>query len=491
MSWPLQHLRLAARPVRSWNSSIRYLKCGTARRNGTISAADLKFGQPVYETHPHILGPGEVTPGISALEYAQRRDSLARLLPQNSVAIIPAADIKYRSGAVFYEFHQDPDFFYLTGFNEPEAVAVIANRSSEPVFHLFVRPNNPRSELWEGARSGVQAALDVFNADEASDIGKIEGELPEILNGAEKIFTDLPRSFQTSSQFARYLSGMPLRASNGIAKAFNESTGVVEPLRPLLNQLRARKSEAEIVNMRKAGQISGRAITDAMRRSFSKEKDLAAFLDYQFKINGCDGPAYVPVIAAGQNALSIHYVRNNDVIRPDDMILVDAGGEYGGYIADITRTWPSSGQFSTAQEDLYTAILTVQRQCVSLCREDAQTTLDKLHRMAETGLKESLKQLGFDMTGGALETLFPHHLSHYIGLDVHDSPGYPRTETLLSGHCVTIEPGIYVPDDERWPKAFRGMGIRIEDSVCVRETSPLVFTTEAVKEVVDIEALRH
>jgi len=171
------------------------------------------------------------------------------------------------------------------------------------------------------------------------------------------------------------------------------------------------------------------------------------------------------------------------------MVLVDAGGEYGGYITDITRTWPVNGKFSDAQRELYEAILKVQRSCVSMCREDANVSLDKLHDIARNGLERQLRDLGFDMSNNAIDVLFPHHLGHYIGLDVHDCSGYTRKESLRKGQCITVEPGIYVPDDERWPKHFRNIGIRIEDSVCVQESSPLIFTTEAVKEVVDIEAL--
>ena len=252
-----------------------------------------------------------------------------------------------------------------------------------------------------------------------------------------------------------------------------------------MNHLRAIKSPAEISNMRKAGQASGRAFTATMGQSYNLEKEFGAFLESMFKLNGCDGPAYVPVIAGGKNALSIHYVRNDDMIKPNDLILVDAGGQYGGYITDITRTWPNNGKFSPAQRDLYEVILKVQRSCISLCREDAAMSLDKIHKIAENGLREGLNQLGFDTT--TLDTLFPHHVGHYIGLDVHDSPGYSRNETLVEGHCITIEPGIYVPDNERWPKHFRGMGIRIEDSVCVQKESPLILTTEAVKEVSELK----
>lgn len=263
----------------------------------------------------------------------------------------------------------------------------------------------------------------------------------------------------------------------------------VKPLRHVMNNLRMFKSEAEIRNMRFAGQVSGRALTECMRYQFDKEKDLQNHLDFKTKAGGCDGPAYFPVVAGGRNALGIHYVRNDDVIRDGEMVLVDAGGEYGGYITDITRTWPINGKFTAAQKDLYNAVLNVQRKCMTLCTESAGKSLDQIHEFAESGLKEELRALGFDVSGNNIRELFPHHVGHYVGLDVHDCPGYPRNDKLRAGQCVTIEPGIYVPNDKRWPAHFRNMGIRIEDSVCVQGDTYLNFTAEAVKEVVDIENL--
>lgn len=190
----------------------------------------------------------------------------------------------------------------------------------------------------------------------------------------------------------------------------------------------------------------------------------------------------------------IHYVHNSGKLVDGETVLVDAGGEYGGYVTDITRVWPVHGKFSPSQRELYEAVLKVQRECVALCRENANLSLDQIHRIAEDGLKRELTLLGFDFSsrgaGRGIDTLFPHHVGHYVGLDVHDVPGYGRGIALRKGHCVTVEPGVYVPDDERWPKHFRGLAVRIEDSVCVDEEGPLVLTTEAVKEVVDIEALR-
>jgi intermediate cleaving peptidase 55 len=432
-----------------------------------------------------------VTPGITALEYFQRRANLAKELPPNSIAVLAASDLKYASGAVFYKFHQDPDFRYLTGFLEPDALAIIEKTDDEEhAFHLYVRPKDARIEAWEGPRSGVDAAEDVFNADITGSIDDLPKLLPEIVNRSRTVYTDLPAIRANKNILSRYLAGADSSRTGGIANVFRDSQASIKPLRPLLNELRVIKSEAEIVNMRKAGQHSGRAITDAMRQSFTTEKDLDSFLDYWFKQDLCDGPAYVPVVAGGINANTIHYVSNDMQLKQSDLVLVDAGASYGGYVTDITRTWPVSGTFSPAQKDLYNLLLSVQRSCIALCRTSASVSLDKLHTIASNSLSAGLADLGFDMSKDAIHTLFPHHVGHYLGLDVHDSPGLPRSRKFEKGMVVTVEPGIYVPDDERWPKWARGVGLRIEDSVCIDEESPYVLTTEAVKEVVDIEALK-
>ncbi|KAF4550051.1 Metallopeptidase-like protein 3 [Elsinoe fawcettii] len=472
-----------------YNAITSALSSWKHQKRTLASVISGKYGQPLHETHPHILQAGELTPGITAVEYHERRARLAKSLPRGGVAVLPSADIKTRSGAVFYEFHQQPDFFYLTGFNEPEALAVISREESELgyKFHLFVRPKDETAEIWDGARSGVQAAEEIFNADEAHDISRVASILPDLLRG-QTVFTDAFKAKKRQSAFYKFMSG-PSHDQHGTLQTMLKAEEV-KSLRPVMNDLRLRKSEAEIRIMRKAGRLSGQTYSEAMKQTYSLEKDLWTDMAYGFKKRGLDGEAYIPVIAGGTNGLSIHYVRNDDSLSDGQLVLVDAGGEYGGYITDITRTWPVNGKFSPAQKDLYQMVLDVQRSLVSLCREDANMTLDKLHRISEQGLKDGLRHLGFNVAGNNMDVLFPHHVGHYIGLDVHDAPGYPRTEHLQEGHCVTMEPGVYVPDDERWPEHFRGMAIRIEDSICVTKEHPFVLTTEAVKEVDDIEALR-
>ncbi|KAI1174353.1 peptidase M24, structural domain-containing protein [Nemania sp. FL0916] len=449
-----------------------------------IPASQLLFGQPVHETHPHILKPGEITPGITAQEYHERRCALCAALPANSAVVLPSADVTYRSGAVFHAFRQESNFLYLTGFSEPESVAVLrktGNGHGDFVFHLLCRPRDPRAEQWNGPWSGVDAAKDVWNADEAGDIARAGLLLKDALRGVDAVFTDA----ELTKNSAETPLGRTLKNAAPSGTSFSA-------LRPHVNALRAIKSPAEIANMRHAGKMSGRAITEAMRRPWTSEKDLAAFLEYTYQTSGLDGQAYIPVVAGGSRGLLIHYVLNNAALNPSDMVLVDAGGEYGTYITDITRTWPLSGKFTAAQRDLYSAVLAVQRSTVSLCRASANLTLDQLHGVTERGLRQELGKLGFDLKGNAMDVLFPHHVGHYVGLDVHDVPGYPRSEVLKQGHCITVEPGVYVPTtaDDRFPKHFRGMGVRIEDSIAVGDDNPLILTTEAVKEIEDIEALR-
>ena len=467
------------------------------RSYASVSASDIKFGQPVHETHPHILQPGEckplllqhkilklitiVTPGITAQEYADRRAALAHSLSSNSIAVLHSAPFQYKSGAVFHPYRQESNFLWLTGWNEPNAVAVIEKTGpnlGDYRFCMFVKSKNPREEQWSGYVNGVQAAEDVFNADEAYSITQLDEIMPNIWGKANLVYTDVNNTKgMTDNYLWRFFSGAETRPAK-------------TPLYPILNKLRVIKSPAEITNMRLAGQISGRVITEAMRRTWTKEKHLHAFLDYEFVRHGCDGPAYIPVVAGGERGNCIHYTVNNDVFKEGEFILIDAGGEYGTYITDISRTWPVNGKFTAAQRDLYQAVLNVQRTSVSLCRESANMSLEGIHEATTRGLITQLQAIGLDVSRNNIDQLFPHHVGHYIGLDVHDCPGYSRREPLKKGHCVTIEPGVYIPNDEKWPAHFRGVGVRIEDSVCVDDDSPYILSTEAVKEVDDIEALR-
>ncbi|KAF3909377.1 hypothetical protein AA313_de0200845 [Arthrobotrys entomopaga] len=351
----------------------------------------LAVGQPTPETHPHLLKAGELTRGIQTSEYIARRKKLANLLPDGGVAVFQAASLKYRSGPVFYEFHQDPDFFYLTGFLEPDAIGVVEKTGpdGDHLFHLFVRPKDEHSEAWEGPRSGIEGAYEVFGADNAGDFEHAQTQLESIVKRASDVYTDISSKPDT----LRKMFGGILSKFRGDTKPLDKP----KPLTPKMHMLRCFKSFAEITNMRSAGRISGRAFNETMERRWKSEADLWAFLEYQFRMGGCEKSAYVPVVGGGDNALKIHYTKNDKLLQNGDLVLVDAGGSYGGYVTDITRTWPVNGKFSDAQRDLYEVVLGVQRKCVGLCREDARLSLDQLHGIAEEELMAGLKSLGFNI----------------------------------------------------------------------------------------------
>ena len=222
---------------------------------------------------------------------------------------------------MFYKFHQDPNFLYLTGFNEPEAIAVIEKTGSaragesEHNFHLFVRPKNPREEIWEGTRSGVEAAKEVFNADEAGNIEDIRRILPELISGGKDVYTDIPAEAQPRSEYTRMVFGAPSNRSGIVGEILQEVK--VKPLKGFMNNLRVVKSEAEVANMRKAGQASGRAFTEAMKQQWETERDLETFLDYKFKANGCEEAAYVPVVAGGE--VRCWFQACTEIEKPDVM----------------------------------------------------------------------------------------------------------------------------------------------------------------------------
>ncbi|KAJ3028109.1 hypothetical protein HK097_006029, partial [Rhizophlyctis rosea] len=263
----------------------------------------------------------------------------------------------------------------------------------------------------------------------------------------------------------------------------------VVSLRYHLDELRLFKSEAEVDVMKRAGEITGKAFVEMMRATKAgvTEHQIEASGEFSMKMQGARGMAYVPVVAGGKNAGVIHYVRNDMKLRDGDLVLVDAGAEYGHYVADVTRTWPVSGKFTPAQRKLYSAVLKAQKHCISLIKPST-TTLDTLHNESHSILKQELSTIfNRPVRDGEMQKLYPHHLGHWVGMDVHDTEGVMRGRRLEKGMCITVEPAVYVPDEERYPEEFRNIGIRIEDDVLVGDTGPVVLSESVPKEVEDVE----
>lgn len=468
-------------------------------------------GQPTHETRPHYIPtPGNLTPGISALEYYNRRSELVRKLPPKSIAILVGNQVQYSSGSVFHEFQQDNDLYYMTGWLEPNSVAIIEKvlnngTAEDTALHMLVPPKNPLVELWEGAKLGLEGAYDYFNADYTENIDNIGRYISKLIARNDNIYWDdkskLGGGLSTSSKFQNFFNiGESSRIPQTIREAIKGPGKNVRSLSSEIAELREIKSEAEVNVMYAASIISSRAINLAMAQvgsdsPFVTEKTLAKFLDYQFVKGGCDRQAYIPVVASGKNALTIHYTRNDDILYQDELVFIDAGGKLGGYCADISRAWPNSSQgFSDAQKDLYQVVLDTNKKCIDLCHEKNGLSLNDLHEKSVDFLVNGLRNLpGFQGVSRSevARTLYPHYIGHHLGLDLHDIPSTSRFKKLVSGNVITIEPGLYIPQDNKWPKAFQGIGIRVEDDVVVGKTSDdiLNLTSGCVKEIKDIESL--
>ncbi|CAG8460956.1 4941_t:CDS:2 [Paraglomus occultum] len=376
---------------------------------------------------------------------------------------------------------------------------------------MFVPPKNQGIEMWDGSRTGVHGAIDVFGADEAMESAKFNIKVRDIVKNYQDIYIDLPprtnllsaenvtKNFnrargiaflQSLSWFRKMSDFLDRLALHRYFTGLNDQANEIKPLSRIVQNLRIIKSTSEIKLMRQAGEITGKAFIETMR--YTKpgllEHDLYAKIDFECRTRGAEYLAYVPVVAGGPNALTMHYVSNNMPLRNGDMVLMDAGGEYHGYACDITRTWPVNGKFTGPQRELYEVVLKVNRECIKLCTEKHGISLNGIHDLSLKLMNEELAQLGFRLSEGELDrTLYPHHVGHYLGLDVHDTPDLDRSRKLKKGMVVTIEPGLYVPFKNEYPEQYQGIGIRIEDNVLVGETEPIILSVTAPKEVVDIQ----
>ena len=418
-----------------------------------------------------------------------------RRMGPDSVAIIPAAREMTRSNDTEYRFRQDSDFYYLTGFNEPEAVAVIAP-SREARYTLFVRPRDREKETWTGRRAGVEGAKERHGADEAFPVEEFDAKLQELLDGTRTLYyrlgsgnPDLDRTI--IRQLAR------MRAL-GWRKARPPQT-ITDP-GALLHEMRLIKTDEEIALMQRSADIASEAHREAMRaaRPGAKEYEIEALIEYIFRRAGASGPAYNTIVGAGANATILHYIENTAELRDGDLLLIDAGAEYEGFASDITRTFPVSGRFARAQREIYDLVLDSQRQCIEMVKPGV--TLDEMHTRSVEILTEGMLRLGLLkgdaeklIEDGGYKKFYMHRLSHYLGLDVHDAGAYhvdggPRP--LEPGMVITVEPGLYVAEDsEEIPEQYRGIGVRIEDDVLVTPEGYEVLTDKAPKQIEEIEAL--
>ncbi|GFO10614.1 Xaa-pro aminopeptidase [Plakobranchus ocellatus] len=460
------------------------------------------FRQPAAETHPHLISVGEVTPGLTVKEFYNRRCNLVRSAlkafqgvksTEHHLFVFPSATTAYMSTDIPYVFRQNTDFLYLCGFQEPDSLLLIKAHSSslqtgEHEAILFVLKKDPEKELWHGPVSGADGAAVLTGVDAAFNSNEVEKYLHYYIKNHKNYVLWYNHTQPVHADFNNRVVSQLMKDPR---HKYLENTA------SLLHSLRVHKSTAELRLMQKSVDIAAEAFVDVMK--FSKpminESQLWAKMDFECRMRGAEFLAYPPVVAGGNRANTIHYITNNQVVLDGEMVLMDAGCELHGYASDLTRTWPVSGQFTKAQKQLYNATLRVQEECIKMCTK--AYSLDEIYTKMLHLLGEELLLLGIISAHtpppqqlNILRKICPHHVSHYLGMDVHDTSTISRGIKLQPNMVVTIEPGIYIPaDDFSVAPEYRGIGIRIEDNILVSESEPVNLSASCPKQAEEIEDL--
>jgi len=427
-------------------------------------------------------------------EFAKRRRQLMKMMGRDAIAILPAAPVRKRNADTEYPYRQDSDFHFLTGFPEPEAVAVLLPGRAEAEVILFVRDRDPTREMWDGLRAGPEGAVARYGADDAFPISDIDDILPGLLESRSRVYYTMGLHPEFDQRVIGWVNGLRAQAKQGL-----HTPQEFVALDHLLHDMRLYKSRDEISAMRQAAAVSVTAHERAMRLAAPgvMEYELAAEIVHEFHRNR-GVSAYEPIVGGGANACILHYRENAQPLQDGDLVLIDAGCELDYYASDITRTFPVNGRFNPAQRALYDVVLEAQLAAIEQCRPGCHW--NDPHDAAVRAITQGLVSLGF-LSGkvsklikeGAYREWFMHRTGHWLGLDVHDVGDYKVGDAwrvLEPGMVLTVEPGLYVkPGCRRAPKEFRGIGIRIEDDVAVTRASPDVLTGALVKQADDIERL--
>jgi Xaa-Pro aminopeptidase len=443
-------------------------------------------------------------PSILKEEFAARRRRLLERLGKDAVAVVPSGGLKVRNRDAEYPFRQDSDFHYLTGFNEPEAVAVFVPGREAGEYVLFCRAKDALAERWSGTRAGLEGAKHWHGADDAHAIGDLDKLMLELLTGRDQVHYDLGVNADFDVNVIRWINHLRAKARAGVRAPHS-----IVMLDRLLHEMRLFKSEAEVAVMRYAAQTSARAHTRAMQvcKPGKFEYEVEAELLHEFRQKGME-VAYMSIVGGGKNACILHYIENRHALQDGDLLLIDAGAEHECYASDITRTFPVNGKFSPEQRALYQLVLDAQYAAIAEAMPGK--TWDDPHQAAVKVLAQGLLDLG--ILSGTLEDalkkpeavegepakeepyrqFYMHKTGHWLGMDVHDVGDYKIGEewrTLQPGMVLTVEPGLYIsPADNVDPKWWN-IGIRIEDDVLITAEGNDVLSRDVVKEIADIEAL--
>lgn len=427
-------------------------------------------------------------------EFGRRRRHLIEMIGAGGVAIVPAAQLKKRNRDVEYPYRQDSDFYYLTGFNEPEAVAVLIPGRDQAEYVLFCRDRDPEREAWDGARAGPEGAIASFGAEDAFPIDDIDDILPGLLETCERVFYTMGSHPEFDQRLIEWVRKLREGGGSGTHSPHEFVT-----LDHYLHDMRLFKSRSEAAAMRKAARIGVKAHERAMRscRPGKWEYEMQAELDYEFALHGATA-SYQPIVGSGANACTLHYVENRARMQDGDLLLVDAGCEYDYYASDITRTYPVNGRFSDAQRAIYDIVLEASEAAIEKVHPGCHW--NEPHDAAVEVITRGLRALGL-LKGGvktlikkeAYKQFFMHRTGHWLGMDVHDVGDYKvdgEWRLLEPGMVMTVEPGIYISANQKdVPKKWRGIGIRIEDDVLVTRTGNEVLSAGLARTATEVEAL--
>ncbi len=430
--------------------------------------------------------------------FAERRRRVLSDLPEGGALLLPTHGEVVRSNTTMFPFRPHSDFYYLSGFPEPDAWLLLKKGGEDAGYHLFVLPRDRERETWTGVRHGTEGAKVRFGADHAWALPELDEQLARLLADVDVLYFAFGRHPARESRLHRVLT----RVRTGRKAALGPAT-LCDPEALLLSEMRLVKTPEELAVMRTGAEISAEAHVEAMRavRPGMHEYEIQALVEYTFRRRGAWGWAYPSIVAGGANACILHYVKNDDELRDGELMLVDAGAEVDGYATDITRTTPVGARYEGAQRDAYAVVLETQRRAIEAVKPGA--TINDIHEQVLRHLTQGLVDLG--VLAGDVEQLiadkkheayYPHRTSHWLGVDVHDTGRYNLRsgphKPPAAGNVLTVEPGLYFPpDDERLPEGFRGIGIRIEDDVLVTESGFEVLTKAVPKQIDEVEALRR
>lgn len=416
-------------------------------------------------------------------------------MDEQSIAILPAAPVYSRNRDIHFPYRPDSDFFYLTGFPEPEAVAVLVPGRPQGEYLLFCRERDPTMELWNGARSGLEGACDGYGADDAFPIGDIDDILPGLMENRERVFYAMGYYAEFDQRVLGWVNQIRKRARAGA-----NTPAEFVALERLVHDMRVYKSKAELKAMKKAMAISARAHRRAMAeiRPGMKEYQLEATLVHEFMQGGSRSAAYPSIVAAGPNSCVLHYTDNVDSLKSGDLILIDAGAEYDYYASDITRTFPINGRFSPAQKAIYELVGEAQEAAIEQVRPGNHW--NEPHEAAVRVLTEGMVELGLLrgrvnhlMKNQKYKKFYMHRTGHWLGMDVHDVGEYKvggEWRVLEPGMVLTVEPGLYLPaGDKSIARKWWNIGVRIEDDVLVTANGAEVLTANIPKSISDLESL--